>query len=261
MPDKVYKSNQVRDEQTKMVVNRLGPEEKFAGKVLLSLKDQISEARNEIQELEKEIEEKTEDATRLSEEIIEKARSQAEEVEQQARQEAENIIGAREEEVADARQEGYDDGYSEGWEKSRNETAELIAHGEKILDEARRERQAYLAENEQQLIELARQLAIKIVREKVDMDDEVIVRTVQAALDQVSDVKEISLIISPDDYEAIEKVIESQKDNHPTVQEISVVQEPHMEKGGCRIRTDYGDIDATLSGQLEHLTEKLLSTP
>ncbi|MFP4687376.1 MAG: FliH/SctL family protein [bacterium] len=259
MPDKIYKPNQVHDDQTRMTITRLGPEEKFAGKVLLSLKEKISEARGIIKKLEQEIEEKKEQAEQESKGIIANAESEAEDIKEEARQEAEKIIGTREEEIEKARNEGYDDGYSEGWEKSREETAELIAQGEKILDEARRERQAYISDHENELIKLAGRLATKIIRDQVEIDEQLAVRTVSKALEQVSDVKEITLVLNPDDYKAIEEVIETQKEKHPSIQEISIVEEPHMEKGSCRIRTDYGDIDATLSGQLEYLTEQLIN--
>ncbi len=258
MPDKVYKPDQVRDEKAKMTVTRLGPEEKFAGKVLLSLKDKISQAREKIQELEKEIDEKKSTAKHQGEEIVQAAKNKAEEIKEEAHREAEEVVNSREEEVDKARKEGYEDGYSEGWENAREEAADLIAHGEKILDEARRERHAYISEHENELIALARQLAMKIIREQVEIDEELAVRTVRAALDQVKEVKEITLMLNPTDYEAIEKVIEEQKEKHPSLREISIAEEPHMEKGSCRISTNYGNIDATLSGQLDHLTDQLI---
>lgn len=259
MPDsEVYKSDQLSDQSSGLVLTDLGPEEKFAGNVLKSLKEKISEARAELQEIEKKIETEAEEAENRREEIIQEARQQAEEIKNEAEQEAQELIGSREEEVDQARQEGYDDGYEEGWEQAREDTAEMLEQAENMLDEARRERQAFISDHKHQLIKLASTFAEQIVRKAVDLDEEVALRAVRQALEQVQDVKEITVVLNPEDYERVSGIIEDYREDHPSLEEITLAAEDHMDKGGCRIKTDYGDLDGSIRGQVEHLADQLL---
>ena len=259
LPDKVYKSDEVRDDQTRMTVTNLGSEEKFAGKVLKSLKEKIDEARSEVQKLNQKIEEKTGEAKEKAEEIKEEARAEAEKIKQEAEEEAREIIEARESEVDKARQEGYEDGYEDGQEQAREDTAEMIARGEEILDEARRERESYLLDHRNELVRLATRMAEKIVRKTVEVDEEVAERVVKEALEEISEAKEISLVLHPDDYKLVRDVVEAEKEDHPSLTEITLVEDSRLEPGGCLIRTDFGDLDASVQGQLAHLSDQLLT--
>ncbi len=241
-------------------MTNLGSEEKFAGKVLKSLKDKIDEARSEIQRLNQKIEEKTGQAERQAEEIKEAAREEAENIKQEAEKEAREIIEAREEEVEEARQQGYEEGYEDGQKQAREDTAEMIARGEEILSEARRERKSYLLDHRNELIRLATRMAEFIVRKTVKIDEEVAERVIRAALDEISEVKEISLVLHPEDYKLAHEVVEAEKKDHPSLTEITLVEDTRLEPGGCLIRTDFGDLDATISGQLEHLSDQLLAS-
>ncbi len=258
LPDKVYKSNQLSDDSGDVVLTDLGPEEKFAGNVLKSLKEKISEARKELQELEQEIETQTQVANDKKEEIIQEARQQAEQIKQDAEAEARELLNSREEQVEEAREEGYDDGYEDGWEKAREDTAEMLEHSENMLDEARRERQAFISEHEAKLVELASAFAEKVIRAQVEIDDETAVRAVREALEQVQDVKKITVVLNPEDYERVNEIIDDYEEAHPSLQEITLAAEEHMDKGGCRIRTDYGDLDGSIRGQVEHYANQIL---
>ncbi|MGM0380679.1 MAG: FliH/SctL family protein [bacterium] len=259
MPDKVFKPDEVRDEETEMTVTNLGSEEKFAGKVLKSLKEKIDEARAEMKKLNQEIEEKTGLAEEKAEEIKNEARREAEQIKEEAEEEAQEIIQARESKVEEARQEGYEEGYEDGQQEARSDTAQMIARGEEILSEAQRERESYLLDHRDELVRLARHLAEHIVRKTVEVDEEVAGRVVADALDEISEVKEISLVLHPDDYALVEEVIENEKQEHPSLTEITLVEDSRLEPGGCLIRTDFGDLDATVEGQLDHLSGQLLT--
>ncbi len=258
MPDNVFKSDQVSDDRTSLTIQNLGPEEKFAGNVLKSLKEKISEARSTIQRLEEEVEEKQEEAADVRERLLEEAREDAEQIREEAREDAEQIRASREEEVEAAREEGRQEGLREGRSKAREEMAEQIELAGRILSEAKRERDARLAEREDELLRLASRLAERVVRETVETDPQLIRRVVDEALDQIRDEQEITLVLNPRDFETIQSVIDDFRAQHPSLESITLSEDPHMDRGGCRIHTRFGDLDATLQGQLEHLTEQVL---
>lgn len=258
MPDNVYKSDRVDDEGSGVTITDLGPEEEFASNVLKSLKDKISDARERLKEIERKIEEKREEAEKTREEILEEARDEAEEIREQAREEADQLVRETENEVEDARDEGYDDGYEDGVADAEDDMAGYLDQAAEVLEEAKRRREAFLEENTRSLVDLAGELAEHIVREEVNVNEEVAERIVSAAIEEVSDVQEITVVMSPDDAERIRDIKDEIRAQHPNLEEITVTPDEKMQRGGCRIRTDFGDIQGTLRGQVEHLTEQLV---
>lgn len=258
MPDNIFKSDDIDDEGSGVTITDLGPEEKFAKNVLTSLKDKISGARERLKDIERQIREKRDEAEEIRENILEEANEEADRIREDARQEAEQLLQEKQNEVEQAREEGYDDGYDDGIDDAEDEMAEYLEQTAEVLEEAKRRREAFLEENTQALIEVAGELAEHIVREEVNVNEEVVNRVVSAAIEEVSDVQEITVKVSPDDAQRVRDIKDDIKKEHPNLEEITVSPDEKMQRGGCRIRTDFGNIQATLRGQVEHLTEQLV---
>lgn len=258
MPDNVYKSDEIQDEGSGVTISDLGPEEEFAKDVLKSLKERISEARSTIKDLEKEIDEKQRQAQNEKQQILDEAENKAQKIKQDAQEEAQEIIESKQSEIDGAREEGYEDGYADGQDQARKDMAEKVEQAEQILHEAKRKREAYLDNNFDELVGLAGELAKKIVREHVEIDRETIQRVVESALDEVSDIRDVTIVLNPMDAEVIADLKDRYVEDHPSLQEISLSEDANMQRGGCRIRTEFGDVQATLDGQIEHLTETFL---
>jgi flagellar assembly protein FliH len=260
LPDKIFKSDDIQDEGTGITIKDLGPEEEFAKNILKSLKDKISDARNELEELEQEIKSKENEAEERREEILEEARNEAEEIRQEAESEAQEIIENKENEVESAREEGYDDGYDDGRQDAREDMADLLDQAEEVLLEAKHQREAYLNENLKTLVELAGLMAERIVRDRVDVEDTTIKRVLQSALSEVSDAEDVTVVLSPDDAEVIRDVKSEYVEDHPNLEQMSISEDSKMKRGGCRIETRFGNIQGTVKGQIEHLSETLIES-
>lgn len=259
MPDnKIFKSENVDDDGTGMTVQNLGPEEEFANDILKSLKDKISEARNRLSQIEDDIEKKKQQAETKRDEILEEARQEAEQIRQEAENEAEQIIQEKQNEVDDARNEGYEDGYQDGMDDARSDMADYLEQVRDVLSEAKNKREAHIEDNDSVLVKLAGKISQQIIRDYVEYDEETIKRVVSSAIEEVSDVEQITIVVSPDDANILEDVKNEFLDEHPSLKHVAVADDPNMERGGCRIKTKFGDIQGTVEGQVEHLTETLL---
>lgn len=264
MPDNVYKSDEVSDDDSKMVITKLGPEEKFAKNVLKSLKEKISEARERLNELEQEIEQKRNQAetekNQILEETRQKAESEAQSIKEKAQQEAQELVEEKEAEVQQARDEGYEEGFQEGKDEAHQETISIIENAHSILDEAKRERDAFVESNIDEFIRLATKLAKQVVHDYVEMDNSVVRRVLRSALDEIEDALSITIVMHPDDLTAVKDVVSEYEEENPSLEEIKLTDDSKMKRGGCRIRTNYGDIEAELDTQLEHLSQSLLES-
>lgn len=258
MPDNIYKSGDIKDEGSGITIQSLGPEEEFAENVLKSLKDKIADARETIQELEEEIERKKQEAEAEREDILQEARSEADRIRQEAEDEAQELLNSKQQEIQEGREEGYEEGYADGEQQAREDMAELVDEARRILHEAKREREAFLDENTENLISLAGTLAREIVREHLAVNPDTIKRVVKDALDEISDVRNVTVILNPEDAEIIRSVADEFREDHPNLQEITITNDPKMERGGCRVTTEFGDIQGSVRDQIDHLSEALI---
>lgn len=258
LPDNIYKSGEIKDDGSGITIQSLGPEEEFAQNVLKSLKEKISDARETVQELEAEIEQKQQEAEQRREEILEEAREEADQIRRDAEDEAQELIETKEQKITDARDEGYEDGYDAGEEEARADMADLVEQAQQILSEAKRERDAFIDRKTETLVELAGVLAHEVVREYVEVNPEVIERIVEDALNEISEIRDVTLVLNPEDAEIIRDVKDQFREDHPNLQEITITNDPKMDRGGCRVRTSFGDIQGSVRDQIDHLSRTLV---
>ena len=102
-------------------------------------------------------------------------------------------------------------------------------------------------------------LAEKIIRSKVETDPEILRRGLETALFKLEERRGITVIVNPDEAAWLEsqpEILEKQG--------ITQVQaDRRIEKGGCMIRTENREWDATLKGQLSYLgdlVEEMVAT-
>ncbi len=98
---------------------------------------------------------------------------------------------------------------------------------------------------------LALQLAEKIVRSRVEADPDILIKALETTLFKVDSSKSIIVNVNPEQVELL--------DNQPQLLERlginQVVADRRVDPGGCLVRTEKMEWDATLKGQLEYLNE------
>ena len=98
---------------------------------------------------------------------------------------------------------------------------------------------------------LAVQLAERIVRKTVTLDQEVLTRTLAATQHKLQDKSSLTVILNPEDAFWLEARPEMVKEL-----KISKVQtDRRIERGGCVIKSDNQEWDATIARQIESFTE------
>ncbi len=105
-----------------------------------------------------------------------------------------------------------------------------------------------------QLIELALELTRRIVGRAVALDPQILESTYAQALNTVPDVRPATLFVHPDDRKRLD-IAALARD-----QRIEVVDDPAVGQGGCRVRADRIEVDATLSTALDALRDALKET-
>jgi flagellar biosynthesis/type III secretory pathway protein FliH len=115
-----------------------------------------------------------------------------------------------------------------------------------------RERETLLQALEPRLVNLAFEIARRILGHEATVDSALVESTVAAAIAAAPQAASIIVRVSPADVDAVARVFEADG-------KIRVVADETTSPGGCTLETDWGDIDATLETQLGKLQAALQS--
>ena len=179
-----------------------------------------------------------------------------------AKQEAEKIISeakAQEEFIkSQAEKTGYDAGYKDGFSSGEDEQNLLIGRIHKIIESIMKRREEILKETESQIVELILLMTRKVVKVISENQKQVLANNILSALNKVRSKGEVILRVNLDDVKIAAQNLSEFTKRVENVSKITVVEDSTVEKGGCIVETDFGEIDATIHSQLHELEEKIL---
>lgn len=166
----------------------------------------------------------------------------------EARAEADAIRAA-------ARAEGYAQGQQQALAEARPgfESA-LSALGEATAGIAT-VRDSTAAAVERDSIELALQLAEKIVAGALAVESERVVDVVRGALRRLSERRRVTILVHPDDLETVRAATEGFVTGLGGIEHCEVQAERRISPGGAMVRTEEGQIDAQVNTQLVRARE------
>lgn len=168
---------------------------------------------------------------------------------------------AAEEKPEQIRQQAYEEGFARGEEQG---FAAGKQNAEPILDEIRKLLQEvdglwrHLVQSyEERILELVCRVSEKVILAHVALDHETVKRVILDAFRLVPEPAEVTIEISPQAAEAIEAVKEDFFDQIKGLNQISLQPDPSVNPGGCRLKTRFGEVDATLETRLAAVQETI----
>lgn len=164
-------------------------------------------------------------------------------------------IAARQQE---AYQEGLARGEADGFAAGLEKAAEVVENLHKLLTAAERVWPTLCRTYEHQIIALVGRVAEKVVCGQVALDGDVVRRTILKAFEQIPEPLAVTLEVNPEDYEYLEALKKPLMAEIRGLKQLSLQADPSVSRGGCRIETRSGAIDATLEARLEAVRQCLL---
>jgi len=206
--------------------------------------EEVKQKTDEIQVLKKNAEDEAalliENAKRESEEMTAKLEADLSEI----RTKAEN--------------EGYEKGREAGYEEGHAELERLVAQLHSIIDKTIEKRNDIIDESETQVINLVVMIAKKVVKVISENQKNVVVNNVIQALRKLKSRGEVLIKVNLADVELTSEHIKDFMRMVENIRSVTVVEDSTVDKGGCIIETDFGEIDARISSQLHEIEEKIL---
>ncbi len=195
-----------------------------------------------------------------------KIRRDAEEAAEKAIREAEHKIAAMEaqakarvdEVTKDAYKKGWDQGREDGYKEGRNEVERLVGRLHTILERAMDKRGEILEQTEGQVIELVLLIARKVVKTISENQKNVVISNIAQAMRKLKTRSDVIIKVNLADLQLASEHAKDFVDMAENAKRITIVEDSAIDRGGCVIETDFGEIDARIQSQLHELEEKIL---
>jgi flagellar biosynthesis/type III secretory pathway protein FliH len=157
--------------------------------------------------------------------------------------------------VSEIEREAFEKGFAEG-QRAGSELGEKTAEGlikqyAASLEALNRLRTELFATSEREVIRLSLEIARKIIKREVAIDEELIHALVKVALDRVADQALITVRVNPKDHHAMERHRTAEAGS--LSESVKLVEDPLIARGGCIIETESGTIDARIEEQLREI--------
>lgn len=209
---------------------------------LLNRKDQIIKENTQLREL----------AKKENEKIIEHARLEYEKMIISAKQESQIIYN-------EEKERAYAQGYEAGYNQSMSEYHALISEALEIKNSVLTWKNEQVDNLEKNIIDLVLNSIEKIIKIKLNEDDNVVLNILKEGLDKFTFTESLIVRASNDDFD----IINSSKDKilamTDHIDQIEIKVDNSLKKGDIIIDTNSGSINPSVTNQLEILKEEFLN--
>ncbi|MDR2518870.1 MAG: flagellar assembly protein FliH [Spirochaetaceae bacterium] len=205
-----------------------------------------------------EVSRKTDEAEALKQD----AQAEAERIIAGAKQKAAEIVAASQADIEaqrkKAEEQGEAAGREAGFQQGKIEVDRLIERTQTVLERAQDKRAEILVETEQRIIDLVILIARKVIKTISENQRDVIAANVQEALRKVKGRGDVIIRVHTADLQLATGHIKNFIQTLERSSNIQVQEDSSVDKGGCIIETDFGEIDARISSQLMELETKIM---
>lgn len=203
-------------------------------------------------------------AQQKAREIILDARERAKKTQDEAHLKAAKIQEMAEKEgYSKGHSQGYEIGYKEGHKEGENK-GQTQYQG--LIEEATQLKQQYIKDYEKlytssegNMLELAINIAKKIIGDALDNDDNAYIELAYRTLKKVQGQNRVTLKTSNQDFEKAVANKELLISKLEGIDHIEIVEDAFLEKGSCVIDTGNGVIDGSANTQIETIESQLIS--
>jgi flagellar assembly protein FliH len=149
---------------------------------------------------------------------------------------------------------GFAQGERAGAEAAGKRGEVMLRRLTETLDELTSLRAQMIHQTEHQMVQLALAVARRVVHREISLDRDLLVAMARVALDRLGESAQVTVRLSPEDFEATAAARAAQW----TGTNVTVVADSRVSRGGCRIDSDLGVMDAGADAQIQEIARALL---
>jgi flagellar assembly protein FliH len=150
--------------------------------------------------------------------------------------------------------QGFAQGERAGAEASAVQAEAMLRRMAQAVEEIAGLRHRIARETEQQMVQLALTVARRVIQREVTVDRELVMAIARVAIDRVGDAAHVTVRLNAEDHAAI---LAANYEGWPGGH-VTLVADTRLPRGGCRVESELGNIDAGIEAQLQEMTQALL---
>jgi flagellar assembly protein FliH len=154
----------------------------------------------------------------------------------------------------DAFAKGFAQGQRAGQEAADQRGEAMLRRLTETLQELTELRSRMIHETERQVVGLALAVARRVVHREVSLDPDLLVAMARVALDRLGESARITVRLNPDDYQ----ITGAARVAKMTASHVTVVADGRIPRGGCRVESEMGILDAGIDAQIHEIAQSLL---
>jgi flagellar assembly protein FliH len=194
-----------------------------------------------------------EDAKKTAEEIILNAKRQAELLQNELLKQEEEIRAEAEQIFQEAEKKGWQQGYEAGQLEGKSQYEKEIRKAGDLVRKAKEDYFSHLEKAEPVMLELAMEVAEKIIGETLERTGDAWTYLIEEAVREVRSHEEITIYIHPEKYENVLHHKDELQQIALHTRELYIYPEAGIGKNDCVIETPYGRVDAGVDSQLKEI--------
>ncbi|MCW8932516.1 MAG: flagellar assembly protein FliH [Gammaproteobacteria bacterium] len=173
--------------------------------------------------------------------------------------------------------QGQEEGHQKGLESGQKEVSQTLKYFEQVMTFLAEPIEQVNEDVEEELIQLSMATAKQIIRREITIDPGQIMAVIREALSALpSNSKQIKVYLHPLDAQIVRDNLGSStnlsqddtetqdvisNNRHEPDDEIwSVVDEPNITRGGCQIKSEFSQIDASIDTRIAEISARLLGS-
>jgi len=180
-----------------------------------------------------------------------------------AQQKAEVILQQAQAQIAawqdDAYQQGWEAGHAAGQQTAQDENQQILATVKLLLATAETVKDEFLAGIQDNIGELAVNIAEKIIGKEITQNQQAVTNIVGKVLEAADVHGACTIRVNPLDYEILGPLWETIPSMQSPTQKWELVPDKRIDQGGCVIEVNGGIIDAQLGTQLKQVKKSFKS--
>jgi flagellar assembly protein FliH len=149
---------------------------------------------------------------------------------------------------------GFAQGQQAGAAAAQQENAQLAKKLAATLDDLVRVRNEMIRHTEKQMVQLALAVARRVVHRELSIDATVLLTMMRVALERVSDAARVTVRLHPADHQSVTAALA----DAPPNDQVTLAADGRVPRGGCKVESEYGDIDAGVDAQIHEIARALL---
>ncbi|WP_175487323.1 flagellar assembly protein FliH [Alteribacillus persepolensis] len=156
-----------------------------------------------------------------------------------------------------AKAEGYNKGYKQGETAGQASYDKAVQEAQDVIRAAKAAYNDYVTKAEPVILDLAFEVANRIVYTSLQKNDDTWTDIVKNVLQEVKDHEEVTVYVSASRFSQTNHERMELESQLPHSKELIVLPDSQLDDNQCIIETSYGRVDASIDSQLQELKTKL----